>query len=208
MKGLIIKDFLMIKNNIKLILFIFIFFIISLNESTDFTFLPSMMSLMFFLSTFSYDEYNKWDMYAITLPNGRKNVVKSKYISAIILLLISLLITFIFSIFILNTKNNINYEELTSNMIGGFFGIVITLSIIYPLIFKYGIEKGRIFMFIGVFLIVSIIDILFKFIDINISNSFLNILDKYFLLIITIISIIILSISYKISNKIYLKKEL
>ena len=36
---------------------------------------------MMFISTFSYDEFNNWNSYVATLPNGRKNAIIAKYIA-------------------------------------------------------------------------------------------------------------------------------
>ena len=93
MKGLIKKDLLMIKNNLKIVIIIFfVFFIMALQGEVDISFAPSLISVMLFMSTFSYDEYNKWDAYVITLPNGRKEAVKAKYISTFIVILFLLVI--------------------------------------------------------------------------------------------------------------------
>ena len=90
MKGLIKKDLFIIKNNLKIILILFIvFFLTGLKNSTDMSYIPITLSVVLFLSTFSYDEFNKWDAYAITLPNGRVNIVKSKYVATIILVVIT-----------------------------------------------------------------------------------------------------------------------
>ena len=93
MTGLIKKDLLMIKSNLKMILVIlFVFFIMALQGEFDISFVPEFIVVMLFISTFSYDEYNKWDAYAITLPNGRNSVVASKYLATLILITISIII--------------------------------------------------------------------------------------------------------------------
>ena len=208
MIGFIKKDLLMIKSNLKLVGIIFIvFFIMALQGEVDISFVPALISVMLFMSTFSYDEYNKWDAYAITLPNGRKNVVKSKYIATLILIVSAIITTIILNLLVGMINHQLDYEEVLSTMLGCCFGIMLIQAIVYPFIFKYGIEKGRIGLFVGTFGVVAIIGLLSKTVDITIPSTFINFLDQYCFLIIPIILIIILSVSYKISERIYLKKE-
>ena len=98
MRGLLLKDFLMIKGNIKSILLFFVVFCLIALEGNDFLFfVPSLIGFMMFMTTFSYDEYNKWDLYAITLPIERKKIVLAKYLGSAILLVFSFIITFLFA---------------------------------------------------------------------------------------------------------------
>ena len=77
----------------------------------------------------------------------------------------------------------------------------------YPFIFKYGMEKGRIGLFVISFAIVGIIGLLSSVLKINIPTNVVTFFDIYWFVIIPLISIVLLLISYKISEKIYLKKE-
>lgn len=208
MIGFIKKDLLMIKSNLKLVGIIFlVFFLMTLQGEIDISFVPAFISVMLFLSTFSYDAYNKWDAYAITLPKGRKNVVKSKYVATCILIVVSVLIVMVFNILVGVIQHNVDYEEVFSYMTGCCFGIMLVQSIFYPIIFKYGIEKGRIGMFAGTFSIIAIIGLLAKVVKIDIPLNFVNWIDHYWLWIAPFMLVIILFISYKISERIYLKKE-
>lgn len=208
MLALIKKDLLLMKNNLKLIgIMLIIFFFMAMQGTYDLAFLPVMICIMIFMSTFSYDEYNKWDAYAITMPNGRKNIVKSKYIATLILVGISIIITLVLNITIGYINKNLDLEQIISIMSGYLLAIIIIESILYPIIFKFGIEKGRIGLFIAVFGIVSIISGLSKVLNVETPINFINFIEKYWFIIIPIISIIFLIISYKISERIYLKKE-
>ena len=113
MLSLIKKDLLLMKNNLKLIgIMLVIFLFMILQGSYDLSFLPAMISIMLFISTFSYNEYNKWDAYARPLPNGRKNIVKSKYIATLILVGIFIIITLVLNIIIGYINKNIAFEEI------------------------------------------------------------------------------------------------
>lgn len=208
MIGLIKKDLLMIKNNLKLVSIIFIvFFIMAIQGEVELSFVPAMISVMLFMSTFSYDEYNKWDAYAITLPNGRNNVVLSKYLATLILITISIIITIGLNIIVGLINNNLDYESILSTMSGCFFGIILIEAIIYPFIFKYGIEKGRIGLFIGSFILVALISLISKTENINKLTNIISFFEAYWYIILPILFTAFLYLSYRISNKIYLKKE-
>ena len=208
MIGLIKKDLLMIKSNLKLVIIIFaVLFIMAIQGEFDMTFVPPFIVVMLFMSTFSYDEYNKWDAYAVTLPNGRKSVVASKYLATLILIAISIAITIILNLLVGLINSNINYEEFFPAIMSCFFGIILVESIIYPFIFKYGIEKGRIGLFIGSFAIVGLISLLSKKTDINIPTNVVNFFESFWYIIVPILFTGFLYISYCISKKIYLKKE-
>ena len=208
MKGLIKKDFLLIKGNLKLIiLMLFVFVIMAIQGQFDISFVVPFIIVMLFMSTFSYDEYNKWDAYAVTIPNGRKNVVKSKYIASLILIFAAIIITFLLNYIIGLVNNNLEFDKFISVLSGATFATILVLSIMYPFIFKYGIEKGRIGLFVITFAIVGIVRLFTKYVKINISQNIITFFNNYWFIIILVITMLILFVSYKISEKIYMKKE-
>ena len=96
MLGFIKKDIAMIKSNFKLIgILIVVYTIMGLMGEVDISFILPFMSVMIMISTFSYDNYNNWDAYSISLPNGRKNSVKAKYIATILMILVVYLLLFL-----------------------------------------------------------------------------------------------------------------
>ena len=163
---------------------------------------------MLFISTFSYDDFNNWNSYAVTLPNGRKNVVRAKYIASIILTVVLGIGALAIGIGISYTKtNNINLDEIISSLMGTMLSNFIIISLLYPIVFKFGATNGRIILFAVVFGIAGIGALIAQFVDTTPIINMINRLDSYSLIAIPIISAILLGISYLISNKIYQNKE-
>ncbi len=209
MLGLIKKDFLLIKANLKSMVIIFIVYLILAFQGTfDVTFIVPLIGIMLFISTFSYDDFNNWNSYAVTLPNGRKNVVRAKYIASIILTVILGVIALAIGVGISHTKtNSINLDEIISSLMGTMLSSVIIISLLYPIVFKFGATNGRIILFAVVFGIAGIGALIAQFVDMTSIINMINRLDSYSLIAIPIISAILLGISYLISNKIYQNKE-
>ena len=120
---------------------------------------------MIALSTFSYDEISKANKYILTLPTNRKELVKEKFILAIgatifggiLGILITIVVTKIMNYIQPINTINLNYNDLLFSTIGGMFGISLIQAIQIPSIYKWGPEKGRIQMFILIFLLVVLI---------------------------------------------------
>ncbi len=209
MIGFIKKDLAMIQSNFKLLaVLIVVYAIMGFMNKMDISFILPFLCVMIMISTFSYDHYNHWDAYSISLPNGRKNSVKSKYITTILMTLIVSIITIMLSFIIsyVNTQT-IFYEQILVTMFGTIFGTLLVLTIMYPIIYKFGVEKARIGIFLLVFGIIIIGSFLANFVNLaNILESF-AFLEDYFLIILIIVAIIMVSVSYKISVAIFCKKE-
>lgn len=209
MLGLIKKDFLLIKANLKSMAIIFIVYLILAFQGTfDVTFIIPLIGIMLFISTFSYDDFNNWNSYAVTLPDGRKNVIRAKYIATIILTIILAAVALAIGIGISYTKtNSINLNEIISSLMGTMLSNVIIISLLYPIVFKFGATNGRIILFAVVFGIAGIGALIAQFVDMTSIINMINRLDSYSLIAIPIISVILIGISYLISNKIYQNKE-
>ena len=209
MLGLIKKDFLLIKANLKSMIIIFVIYIMLAFQGTfDVTFIIPLIGIMLFISTFSYDDFNNWNSYAVTLPDGRKNVVRAKYIASIILTIILVAVALVIGMGINYTKtNSINLDEIISSLMGTMLSSVIIISLLYPIVFKFGATNGRIILFAVVFGIAGIGALIAQFVDTTSIINMINRLDSYPLVAIPIISAISLGISYLISNKIYQSKE-
>lgn len=208
MLGLIKKDFLQIKNNSKLIIvMLFVFFIMALQGEFDVSFIPPFIVVMLFMTTFSYDEYNKWNSYAITLPSGRKSIVKSKYIASLILVIITVIITILLNFLVSIINNKMDFVNIISTIMGSMFATILIQSVMYPFIFKFGMEKGRIALFVLSFVIVGIVGLFSEVLNVNISKNVILLFNSYWFVIIPLVCIVVLLISYKISENIYLKKE-
>ncbi len=209
MLGLIKKDFLLIKANSKSMAIIFVIYLMLAFQGTfDVTFIVPLIGIMLFISTFSYDDFNNWNSYAVTLPDGRKNVVRAKYIASIILTIILGILSLTIGVGIGYAKtNSINLDEIISSLMGTILSSVIIISLLYPIVFKFGATNGRIILFAVVFGIAGIIGIISNFADMTFVINMVNKLDNYSFIVIPMLSIILLGISYLISNKIYQNKE-
>lgn len=208
MKGLIVKDLLLIKENWKqLLIFVLIFIVIGLEGNQILTFVPVFLSLMVLLSTFSYDDYNKWNSYAVTLPNGRKNIVRAKYVASICLSAFAILFTYLLITISGMMNHHLNLEETAVTLLGCWSAVILLQSFMYPLIFKVGLEKGRIFLFAFFIGISALLGLVFQNIKISLPVEVIRFLDHYLVVVLPLVMIILLYISYKISEKIVQKKE-
>lgn len=210
MLSLIKKDFLLLKGNLKYFLIVAIVFTLFSNNEIafDVTFMLPFIGIMMFISTFNYDDFNNWNAYAITLPIKRKDIVKSKYITALIIIAASIVLGIVISLItsIVLDKAFV-LDTVLSNLSGTALGITIVFSMWLPLIYKFGVEKGRITLFVIIFVIVMIGTMASKAISFENLLESLNSLENIWLIIIPVITIILLAVSYLISTKIYLKKE-
>ncbi len=209
MIGFIKKDLAMMKSNLKLMgMLIVVYAVMGIWKEIDISFILPFISVMMMISTFSYDNYNKWDAYSITFPNGRKNSVSAKYVATILLILIISIITILLSFIIsyVNSKT-INYEQILVSTFGNIFGTVLVLSFMYPIIYKFGVEKARIMIFILIMAIVVFGGLIFNLVDFSMVPKIFEYIENYLLLILLIIILLIIYLSYLISLKINLKKE-
>lgn len=219
-KGLIIKDLFELKSYKK---FIIIFMIISAisvfsrsNPSETISLFAVMTTIgfgMFSLATFSYDEISKSDKYITTFPLTRKQIVLARYILVIGATILGSIIGFVLGLIVSLAINHTfpnMYEELCIVM-GGIFGIAFIEAVQVPSIYKFGSEKGRMVLFFAILAIAILGTILFyigKMLNISISLETINyVIEHYFLIIFALIVAVMYYISYRISVKIYNKKE-
>ena len=210
MLGFIKKDLLMIKSNIKILaILLLIYVVMAFQGQMDLSFLLPFMSVMIMMSTFSYDTFNKWDAYAVTMPNGRKNSVRGKYIATIILISATTILITALTVIISYTKTNvIDFENIIGSIVGSIFATILLQSLMYPAMYKFGPEKARIGIFVIIFGIAIIGGVVAKYVDLSSIIKMLESIDAYWMIVFPVAMILMLYISYKISERIYLKKEI
>lgn len=215
MKGLLIKDILNMKNYMKQLVLVLIFFIAYGIFLKNGTFVGTMITLMLsmqVITTMSYDEYAKWDKYALTMNINRKDIIISKYIFFTISIIIGIVVGITTSIAInqiAKLDTGMNEIIVTSILVPCVFAIL--FSIIIPVVFKTGVEKGRIVMMLILFIPAILVGAIVKISEkANItmpSPSNLEILMKFGVLGLVLLTILAVFISYKVSLSIYNKKE-
>lgn len=201
MKGLLVKDFLLMRKSKYVILFMLVIGIIGGIKNISFAAGYILMFLAILsLSTISYDEANHGLNTLFTLPISKSDYVKEKY-------LFSLIITGIGFVFvtILGYFSKSDFMETLAILSTALLLLALSL----PFQLKEGNEKGRIVLFVVVFGCTF----LFAFLNQFFSEFFesmeetLNALDPtMFSVGLLITSIILYIISMMISIRIYNKK--
>ena len=209
MLGLIKKDLFVMKNNLKYFLLMILVFAFFAKESNIIYFIPIFISIMIFITTFSYDDYNKWNTYAITLPLSREKIVLAKYMTSLLLMVGTVLITFLLSFVIGTVNHSFDFDGVFPMLFGGLFALVLLQSFMYPLIYKFGTEKGRIGLFVGVFAVSGLVGYLVNHVKIDTTafTGFIQFFNQYGILLLSIVMVILFVGSYFVSKRIYLKKE-
>lgn len=220
-KNLIIKDILALKAYDKLIY-------TSLGMALVFTFLgffdPAMSKVTYagialpvsvlgsLSSSILYEEEKaNADSYMLTFPVTRKDVVLGKYLYNLTLIGLGIVaIAIIAAICIIFCPLSISNVILITILFGSATNLLFIIKT--PLVYKYGTEKANNIFMIILFAILSLAPVILltiKSIDPDYKNS-VSILTGMlpYIPVVSIILLIIFNIiSYKISYKIYMKKE-
>lgn len=142
MKGLLIKDCLLLKNIRKVFLFMILSACFCSLAMQDKNFIGGYLMVFFgtvCLSSISYDEMDQGNLTIFSFPIERKTYVQEKYVYGLLLLLSALLLS---TLFLLSW---FSWKSIASNMI--MFGIgLLFLAVSLPFQLKYGHEKGRLVM--------------------------------------------------------------
>lgn len=157
MKGLLVKDLLLMKVQKKfffLILAVSIFMALSMKDISFVA--PYMSSLLsiFALTTISYDELDNGYAFLFTLPVSRKTYVLEKYCLTGLLSICSIALSLIITVGIGALRHLPPQTDLLQFAVIQFLAILLLVSVMLPLQIKFGAEKGRL-------VLISIIGVLF-----------------------------------------------
>lgn len=212
MKGLLVKDFKLMKvqkNFYFLLIAIFIVFEI-LNYDVSFAIgFVTFATSMFTLSTISYDEFDNGSAFLLTLPISRKSYAAEKYVFALLLSLGSWVITVLLAIVL--TKSPASETLVPAVII--FIAVLVLQAVMLPIQIKFGGEKGRIALIAVVSLLALVCIGIWKLlemlgVDIFTALDHLPSVSTGVLLIIAAAVVaVILLISMQISISIMNKKE-
>ena len=158
----------------------------------------------------AYEDNNNVDYLISYLPVKKSEYVISRYLFGIISILLSLIV--IVAVYFISISIN-PAEKMPLDLLlpTSIISAVLSVAVIIPLVLKFGINKGRVFMSIIVMVISTIpVSIVSKLNETpDIINNIMSIISKTGLPILSIIlSIVVLVISIFISLKLYINKEI
>lgn len=210
MKGLLLKDFYNLSRLIKQYLLIlaamgvWAFF---MKNAAFISMYIALCSAMLVLSSFSYDEYARFDIYAMTMPIDRKTLVQEKFV----LLLLAVGGGTAVGIpvgGILGLAFHADFAETAVSSIAVGCAFLIVYSLVFPYIFKWGVEKARMIM-VGSYLVIFLLFFgVLKLAGISgVSISEMDFLGWLIPSAMAILAVVVIAVSYVISLKIVEQKE-
>lgn len=153
MKGLLLKDWYMMKKYYRAYLVIAAIFIavsfIS-NDNMFFVFYPCVLCGVIPVNLLSYDERSRWIQYSGTLPYTKKQIVSAKYLIGLLTQITMAVVIGIAQVIKMSINGNLIFNDFILLMLLILTISAVTSSLTLPFIFKLGIEKGRIAYYIMV----------------------------------------------------------
>jgi len=172
--------------------------------------LLGMSVLLTVYQVMAYEDHNNIDYLISYLPVKRKEYVLSRYLFGIISILLSIILLCI--VYFVSLKiNSLGSMALDLLLTTGITSAILSMCVIIPLVLKFGINKGRVFMSIIVMVVSTIPVSLISGIsqDSKMLEAIMKIMNNFGIpLLAVVINIIILVVSIAISINLYKNKEI
>lgn len=207
MTSLVLKDILNLQSYLRTIFVFVIFYTVLSFTMADVSLVAGMLIILFAMipiSSFSYDQQAKWDVFSQTLPVTRKQIVQGKYIVALLFIVLGFVLSFVITVIatVLKGETLDLMELLIGNGMIALTGLIL-LAIMIPLIYKFGVEKSRM-MLMTIALVPTLGVMLLANLGFTIPSDFNWELVGY---IIPAVAAIGFVISFMISTRIYSAKD-
>lgn len=217
MKGLLVKDFCILKlqkNTLLILLAMCVVFTVSMKSPTYIVSLLPMYGGLVSLGTLSYDEFDRGYSFLFTLPISKKGYVREKYVFGLLLCggtwLVSVLLSSLYVLFVERT-------EMDASLLVAYAVpivlVVFLIGIAIPVQLKYGNERGRLAVVATGLVIFAVIIAggqLMKFLNLEVEPVLETISQmKMSVLVLLVVAgvVLFLGISYWISVRVMEKKE-
>ena len=199
---MLLKDMINLRQQVKVYFFIIAVWLAVALGNRDMSFFGSVMmvfTVLIPISAIAYDERSKWDSYALTMPVTRNDLVLSKYALAGLCALGAVVFTTVISMIVTG-----RVSDSIVSALGYLTAGLILPAVILPLVFKFGVEKGRLLM-MAIFLIPWLLVLILP--RLNLSVSLSGSLSDSVLYFIPMLAVLLLLLSVAISIRIYRNKE-
>lgn len=199
MKGLLLKDFYVTIKDLKIYLFIALFFIgaaVIDRSNIFFLYFLSMISGMFPQTLLSLDEKSRWTEYSLVLPYSQNQIISSKYVIGIVLPAVMSALSSLILCFMGYSFGEIFLFFVTASSMS-----IIIPAVCLPFSFKFGVEKGR----IAYYIIMALVAFSYAFFGGNAaegSGHNLTAVPTNIILVIAIAAIVLYVLSWLLSIRI------
>lgn len=217
MKGLLLKDILVLQKQFKTMPLIFVFYAFLGFAADNYRFLASFTPFIFItmlLGSVSYDEISKWNGLALSMPVTRTQLVLSKYLLVLFLSAVGMLASNAYGYFMLLVMKQPITIELLAVSLASTLASLLLIGVLLPVVFRFGVEKARYFMMAVCFAIFALAVIIGKsglFSKITLPQFLIQMSEAQFLKYLTRggigITLIFMIISILVSDRIVKKQE-
>lgn len=206
MKGLLYKEFLSLKKYLNALLLLLILYLGVSIYSKEVSFLAgfsAMAAVIVVFSSFTYDNYANWNCYALSLPLSRKRLVQGRYLFSLITIAVCLLVNLVCGGLILLYSHQPASIVLDSSL--AVTGISLLLvSLIIPIAYQFGVDRGRIYVAIIAFCIVAMSTVVQN--NLSVIDRLISTFNSFLLFLPLFLALVVL-LSYQISCHICQNKE-
>lgn len=202
MKGLLLKDFYVTIKDLKIYLFIAVFFIgaaVIDKSNIFFLYFLSIISGMFPQTLLSLDEKSRWTEYSLVLPYSQNQIISSKYVIGIVLPTVMSALSSLILCFMGYSLREIFFFFVTASSMS-----FIIPAVCLPFSFKFGVEKGRIVYYV----VIALVVFSYAFFGVNAAESsgpILTAVPSNIISIVAIAAIVFYVLSWLLSIKLVKK---
>lgn len=169
MKGLLVKDFRLMKGQKNFLVLLFIMIAFVFISGMDASFFMGYLPFLFMIaamSTITYDEFDNGMAFLMVLPISRKLYVQEKYMFGGVLGFTGLASAFVlFLISEINKGSSMTFTQYVLLFLCFLAFVILFLCLMIPIQLKFGSEKGRIVLFIIFFGIIGMVYLVSKITD-------------------------------------------
>ena len=169
MKGLLVKDFRLMKGQKNFLVLLFIMIAFVFISGMDASFFMGYLPFLYMnaaMSTITYDEFDNGMAFLMVLPISRKLYVQEKYLFGGVLGFTGLASAFVlFLISEINKGSSMTFTQYVLLFLCFLAFVILFLCLMIPIQLKFGSEKGRIVLFIIFFGIIGMVYLVSKITD-------------------------------------------
>ena len=147
------------------------------------------------LTAIAYEEKDGWQKFVVASGTKIRTIVGEKYLLGIVFALVSIIVYAVTFMLVGETENRA--VEITAPICMQFF----VLSVVLPMVFKFGVERGRVYMIVAVVALMAVLIAVFPLLEDMPEGG------TIFIICACVFAVVAICVSFLASLRIYKSKE-